>query len=595
MLSKLKKLYLLFDSKDHKKLFLLMFLMIISSLLETLGIGAVPGFVIIASNPEKLQAYPVIVEILNFFKLHTQKEIIIFGAIALILVFVAKNIYLTIFNYYKIRFVFNRQASLECKLFERYLFAPYVFHLKNNSSSLLRNVTTEVQILTLRLIIPSLQMMMDIIMVGAIFILLMFVEPMITLVTIGFMIFFNFIFLKYTNRKIKEFGKDVQYQRGSKIKIVNEGLGGIKDVKVLHKENYFYNAFKVSAKRTSNSHHYSQFISTLPKPYIETLAVVSLLLITLILIVQERSLVSIIPILALFGSASVKLMPAIRDITKGYSNFRYNLFVVDPIYDDIKKINVEKESRKKGSLGFDFRSNIEIKALSVRYEGQVSNAVDNVDASIVKGEIVAFVGASGAGKSTLVDTLLGLIKPESGDILVDGESILNRIPSWQKIIGYVPQNIYLIDDTIKGNVCFGIPKQEIDEKQLYQSLGDSQLLDFIRTLPEGINSLIGERGARLSGGQRQRIGIARALYHKPALLILDEATSALDNVTEKHVMDAIEKFRGKITIIIIAHRISTVVRADKIFLFDNGKIIDSGNYMSLLTNNNTFKKLVLAE
>lgn len=300
--------------------------------------------------------------------------------------------------------------------------------------------------------------------------------------------------------------------------------------------------------------------------------------------------------MALFAMATVRLMPAVSQISSLYTNLQYNMVAVNPIYEDLKELEgasrefVEDRSKQKKMT---LQQRIDAKDISYRYPGSDEFALRDVSFSIAKGKAVAFVGSSGAGKTTMVDMLLGLLTPESGDVSIDGESIFSNLSAWQKNIGYIPQSIYLSDETLRSNIAFGLPEKSIEDDKVIRALDLAQLSDLIKTLPDGLDTILGENGTRLSGGQRQRVGIARALYHDPEVLVMDEATSALDNITEKQITNAIETLKGDRTIIIIAHRLTTVMNCSKLYLMEQGRIIEEGTYSELISTNRRFREMAL--
>jgi ATP-binding cassette subfamily C protein len=365
---------------------------------------------------------------------------------------------------------------------------------------------------------------------------------------------------------------------------------------VLNRENLFIEKFRVEARESTLLKIYIRYIQQIPKPVVETSAVLGMMLISAILVWQGRPMSTIIPILTLFAMATVKLMPAVQQLSTLYTTLRYNLVAVDPIYDDLKELEEYQKyflKDRKSQTPITLDNSIEAENISYSYPGSDEIALKNVSFTAPKGKAIAFVGESGAGKTTMVDLLLGLLTPTEGKICVDGIDIQERISAWQRNIGYIPQSIYLADETLRNNVAFGIPEDEIDDDKVIQAIESAQLSEMVSKLPAGLDTMIGENGTRISGGQRQRVGIARALYHNPQVLVMDEATSALDNITEKEITDAIEALKGDKTVIMIAHRLTTVQNCDILYLMKNGKIIDQGSYDYLVDTNREFRKMAL--
>jgi len=597
MLDSIKKIYNLLPKKDHYKIALLFFLMILASLIELLGVGMVPAFIISVADSNVVFDTPYVGEALNYIGITTSRDLVIFGAIALIVIYIFKNIYLLIFNYWKSLFIKNRGVYLQNRIFKAYLTAPYTFYIQQNSSILLRNVTGEVGKIISGTLTPlldvSLKILMSIFIVGA----LLIFEPFITVVTIIVLGGGGYLFLKITRIKMNEAGTRDREARGDKNKAVLQGLGAFKDTRVLNREKLFLKQYDKFAKISVKANIYRSIISSLPKHIIEVLMVSGILAITLIMVLEGRPFSVIIPILTLFGVSAIKLMPIFSTVIKEVNNMRYNSASVYAITDDLKLLeNDYKDFREKilnDTNRIELNNQIELKNVSFSYPNSSEQAINDVSITIPKGKAVAFVGSSGAGKTTLVDLILGLLEPQKGTLEVDGYDVNKNIRGWMKNIGYIPQSIYLLDDRIWKNIAFGIPRSEVNAVKLRQAIKAAQLEEIIGRLPKGLQTKIGDRGMRLSGGQQQRVGIARALYNNPQVLVMDEATSALDNITEKFVIDAIEHLRGDRTIIMIAHRLTTVRNCDVIYMMSEGKVIAQGTYDQLLENNKEFREMSL--
>jgi ATP-binding cassette subfamily C protein len=478
-------------------------------------------------------------------------------------------------------------VAIGTKLFKSYMLAPYTFHLTRSSAELLRNTNIEVKQLVNVVLVGTLKAMMDIIMIAFIFALLVVTEPIISIITFGLLGVTSGIFLNIIKKRVKKYGKIEQQERKHMINSVNQGLGGLKESRVLNKEGFFIDTFWDAIQKIAVAARFKEVANQVTKPFIETLAVVGMLIIILIIIWQGRDIESTIPILALFGAATVKLMPAFKEMVNALTNVRYAIYSVNPVHDDLKSLrrDVRRSEKDTGEADFDFSKKIEVKDLTYFYPDSDTPAVDSINLSIKHGEAIALIGPSGAGKTTFVDIILGLLESTSGDIFVGDMGVKNHLKAWQKHIGYIPQSIFLGDFSIKQNIAWGIPDEEVDIESLTNALEAAQLREFVESLPDGINTEVGERGVRLSGGQRQRIGIARALYHNPDVLIMDEATSALDNETESFVIEAIEKLKGNRTIIMIAHRLSTVKNCDLIYDLRDGKVSRTGTYEELFMPN----------
>lgn len=599
MIDSLKKLYSLFPRTDRFKLLVLFGLMFIASLFEVVGIGMIPAFVITIAEPDKVLNLQIIGPMLKNLGIVTSEELVYSGALLLILIYVAKNIYLTYFQYIKQRFVIHRKIYLQNRIFKAYMTAPYTFYLSKNSAELLRNVRSEVTKLITGTILPFMEITLNVTMFVLIIGGLIFLEPLITIITIALMGFTGYIFLNFTQKKTLESGRITREARGDMNRMVLQGLGGFKDSRVLNREKMFLKQYNKFAKTNMKASIYQSVVKSLPKPIIETLLVIGILTITLIMVSEGRGFSEIITILTLFGVAAVKLMPIFNTLIQQVTTIRYSAYSVYAIFDDLELLeNKYKDFREKilkTTEKMPIKNKIELDRVSYKYPDSEEYAVKDISLTIPKGSAIAFVGESGAGKTTLVDLILGLLTPESGVIRVDGQDIQENPRSWMKNIGYIQQSNYLMDERIFRNIAFGIPDKDVDKTKLYQAIEAAQLSELIERLPKGLRTRVGERGVRLSGGQQQRVSIARALYNNPQVLVMDEATSALDNITEKFVIEAIERLRGDRTIIMIAHRLTTVRNCDVIYLMEEGEIIAQGTYDELLETSKAFRKMSLVE
>lgn len=598
MRSYIGKIYYLLPPGDYKKLLLLFGLMLIGALTQVAGIGMAPAFVAIVADPERIMRYPALENILRLLQIETPRDILIAGGLALVLVIVIKDLYHIFLVYAKARFVQQRQYRISSELMSSYMQAPYTFHLNRNSATLLRNTTQESVNVITKVIQPFLNMCMQGLTIIATVALLLIVEPLITTVTILVLGSVVATILKLTRTILRRYGKEKMKLRAAKIKALNQGVGGIKDARVLNREGWFINTFRKAARRTAQLTITTSVIGSIPKAIFEILAVSGMMLVAMIMVWQGRPVASIIPVMTLFVVATVRLIPAIQTVTSTAMRLRLNVVSVDPVYRDMKKLYSFRNSfladrRKKEKLKME--QEILFDRVRFHYPRSEEWALNGVSFSIPKGKAVAFTGPSGSGKTTLVDILLGLLVPVEGKVTVDGWDIQEHTSGWQRNIGYIPQHIFLADETLRSNIAFGVDEKEIDDGRVWEVIRLAQLEEMVRKLPKGLDTVIGERGVRLSGGQRQRVGIARALYHDPQVLVMDEATSALDNVTEKEIIKAIESLKGDRTIIMIAHRLTTVEKCDTIYFLDEGKVAGEGTYEELLEHSDAFRKLAFGQ
>jgi ATP-binding cassette, subfamily B, bacterial PglK len=599
MYSSIRKLYTLFPREDKYRIILLMFLTLIGSLLEVVGVGAIPGFIATIAVPEKVVEIPIIKSITELLGISTSTELLVWGAGGLLLLFVVKNSYLSFLHYYKLKFLYNSNVKLSEKLYWKYLLAPYVFHIERHSSEILRNVKKETQNILNGVLVPMMNIVMRFIMLVGIFLMLLYIEPLLSVLTLIVFSFTGWLFLNFTKNKMKAYGIEALHHRKMITFNVMEALGGLKETKVLNREGYFFEKFSYNVVRMAVASRFQKYVSRLPALIIETITVLGLLGITIALVLQGREIALIIPILALFGMAAVRMMPAIKEIVSDYTNIQYTKFSIDPVYNDLALLKHQSNGiyrkRKIEREPIPFNDRIELRHVSYTYPNSKVEAIRSINLTIKKGDVIGFVGPTGAGKTTIVDVILGLLRPDNGSVYVDNFDIWDNLLGWQKNVGYIPQFIYLLDNTIKRNVAFGLRDEEIDEEKLFNGIKTAQLEDFVQSLPDKLETRVGERGVRLSGGQRQRIGIARALYNNPKVLIMDEATSALDNLTERFFIEALEQLRGDRTIIIIAHRLTTVKNCDRLYFMKNGIVEASGTYDELMDSTEEFKLMSLEE
>jgi len=569
-------------------------MMLFSAILEVAGVGMVPAFVAIVANPNRILNHERLNKIFQYVNITNARELLIYGGIALVVVFLVKNVYILFFKYFEARFIYNRRYLLSHRLMTAYMQAPYTFYLQRNSSELLRNVTQEINLMINSVLSPMMKILKEIIMGISIVLFLFLVEPLITLIIVVIMGGMSGLFLFFTQKRMKYIGEEAQRFRNLMLKSARQGFGGIKDARVLNREGEFIEVFRDMAYKSSRLQQDKTFISAIPKPVIETLAVAGIMLIALMMVVQDRPISGIVPLLALYSMAILRIMPAIQQITQLITDLRYHLPSINPVYDDLvllKKSNIEFKADRKKRERLNLNKLITIRNLYFQYPGSSEQALRGVSIDIEHGKSVAFVGASGAGKTTIADLILGLLEPQEGEILVDDKNIFEHISAWQQNIGYIPQFIYLSDDTLRRNIAFGLPDSKIVEEKVQKAVELAQLGEMVMRLPEGLDTVVGERGTRLSGGQRQRVGIARALYNNPQVLVMDEATSALDNVTEQLIIEAIEALKGERTVIMIAHRLTTVMNCDVIFFMEDGKVVDQGSYKVLIQTNPRFRAL----
>ncbi|MCU9612320.1 ABC transporter ATP-binding protein/permease [Caldibacillus lycopersici] len=581
----IKKILFLFSKKEKLRFLLIFVMIIIAAVLETLGIGLIVPFVEIVMNSSSLSDNQILMSAYELFSFQSTNDFLIFSAIVLLSVFILKNIYLLFFQYVQSLVILNQQNQLSVRLFKSYITKPYTFHLQRNSANLLRNINNEVPRVIYGIILSGFQLLTELLVIACIFILLITIAPIptaISSITLGGSVF---LFNKIFRKKIRALGKESQAVSGNMIKWINQGLGASKEIKVMGNERFFVQSYLKESLRNARINRFRLMLEQSPKFFLEVMIISVILGTLLIIILQGKNTSNVVSMMALFAMAAFRLMPSLTRVMALVNGIRFNRPAVDTLYEDLildthKGMIKSEESSKNGTETIGnreriYQKGIELKNVSFRYPEQTNYSIKNVSLSIPIGQSVAFIGESGAGKTTLVDLILGVLEPESGQILVDDISINQQINIWQRKIGYIPQTIYLSDDSIRSNVAFGVDPKNIDDTEVWRSLEQAKLKEFVESLPGKLDSFVGERGVRLSGGQRQRIGIARALYNNPEILVMDEATSALDNETEQEIMKAIDGLKEEKTILIIAHRLTTIENCDIIFQISKGQLKES--------------------
>lgn len=569
------KLFSILTTAQKKECFFIIFTMIIGAILEAVGIGTILPLISVIENENIFSKYPQIKYITNSIGIITHTQFIIAVSILLIFVFVLKNLYLAWQLKLQINFSLKNQVYFSKMLMREYLFKPYLFHLNHNTATILRNVNSSGAIIFSNMYVSALQLLTEIVTGFVIWSMLLLIDPFTATIAAGFMVLILYSIIKAFRKKISEQGKKQNQYSAAYLKWVNQGLGAIKETKVLRKESYFLQAFSKAYEEYGNSNKRFLFLNQVPRMIIESTVVCGLLLLIIVKIILGTPANEIVPLLGVLALAAFRLMPSANRIVNLSNNIRFNMPFFNELYDEFVKIKNSSLSTNEAFINKEkiskihFNKQIKIDDLGFGYLNS-KNVLTDISFEIPKGKFVGIVGPSGAGKTTFVDILLGLLEPTAGKITVDGIDIFSNIRGWQTNLAYVPQSIYLIDGTIKENIALGFAENEIDDELINKVLHMAELYDFVYSQQDNINTNVGERGVKLSGGQRQRIGIARALYQKPEVLILDEATSALDNETEKSITDTILKLKGKITIIAIAHRTSTLEQCDFKVKFENG-------------------------
>lgn len=565
----------IFDGRQKFQLLALLLIVIFTTFVELLGVSAILPLVEVMMDAGSIQTTPYLKAIYDFFGFDSATSFLIFLAAVLIVVYWVKNIFVAISYNLQYKFTFNNQKRMAYKMLECYLHQPYFFHLSHNSAELIRSINTDI-VMMFQGILSILQFFAEMLVCVVLGAFLFFKDPQIMLVLIAFMIAFVIFFAKKFKSYLSYIGEEDRKYAAGIVKWLQQSFGGLKETKIMHREKFFLGKFEEEYGQWADLEKIYRDLQMIPKPIMETLCITAIMIAIIFKLLNGEAGTSFVTTISAFAIAAFRLLPSFNRITNYISVILFNFPAFEAVYHDLKKIDeVTKESYEKGKEDAEvlpLNDCIRMKDISYKYPSGEDFVLRKVNLEIPKNKSVALIGPSGAGKTTLADLILGALEPTEGTVYIDDTDAFAHLWAWQKNVGYIPQSIYLMDDTIRNNIIYGADT-DLDDERLLKAVEEAQLKDFIETLSEGLDTEIGERGIRLSGGQRQRIGIARALYSNPQVLVLDEATSALDNDTEKAVMEAIESLAGTKTLIIIAHRLSTVENCDMKYEVKDGNVI----------------------
>ena len=569
-----KLLWSLLQPMEQRALGGLFALMLVGTLLETLSVGLlIPVLSVLTSTSSNIK-FP-------FGTLHTDLDrstMIWIVVIGVLIVYVLKNVFLAVSVWIQRGFLTRLTARFGSQILKSYILQPFSFHLKKNSSTLIRN-TQDASVLVAGGIEPMLTLVSEGLIASALFLVLIVVEPLGTIVVVATLVLATMLFHRISDSKLQRWGTLRQFEKGKIIQTIQQSLGAVKDIQVLNRENWFISEHNRHQEQDGRLLRKIITIQSLPRLWLEVMAIGGLTGLIGVMLSSGNEASEIVPVVGLFAATAFRVSPSINKIVGSKQQLKVSRAAIETIYSDLQLPTRNVSTAHAAQLSFE---NIEVGNLVFSYEGIDTPVLSNVNVRVHNGEAVGFVGQSGSGKSTLIDIMLGLLDAKSGSVKVNGLDIDEVKQSWQKQIGYIPQAIFLMDDSLRRNIAIGIADSDIDEAAVREALKSAQLEDFVTSLPEGLDTVVGERGVRLSGGQRQRIGIARALYHRPSVLVLDEATSSLDTETEHGVMQAVRALQGDKTVLIVAHRLSTVEYCDRLYRLDAGRIVDEGKFEEVM-------------
>lgn len=590
-------------ASDRLKWVMLVMGMTFTALLETIGISLIPLFIGALTASESGQTNSFFLQVTAAMGLTDTNRLFLFGSAGLVLFFLIKNAYILIYNFAESTYIWNRYTYIGNKLLTAYTRAPFTFHRETHTTTLQKNIAEEARYFIENLLTPSLQILRNVLVTCVIGILLLIVEPKITIGSLLLIGGAGALIMVSVKRTMTAQGENAHYARLAILRRSRDLFSGMRELRVLQRTNLFRDDTAKQIGRFSKAQTYFMTAQNANKPLIETLAVAGVTGISLMMWFEGRTLTEILPVLSLFGIATVRLLPEVRLLIGNMNAVRYFKKTLTPIHHDLQlfsgiteDVTVKSENHSKTAAELSVREaplsareellspreeplspkeggvSIEVNHLTYRYPDGVDPVLENLSFVLEKGSFTGLVGQSGSGKSTFVDLLLGLLDPQQGTIRLDGTPVKQWLQQHPGGVGYIPQTMFLADDTLRRNIALGIPDHEIDDERIDECLLDAQLQSFVHSLPNGLDTMTGEQGVRLSGGQRQRLGIARALYHKPALIVMDEATSALDQTMELELLDAIQTLKGRCTMVIISHRSSGLKNCDQIFVLKNKKI-----------------------
>ncbi len=570
-----KKLRYVFDRKDKMKLVGLAILMIIGSVLELLAVAVFNPFIEVLMQTSSIEDDSFLKLFFAHIHLNGIEQYLVVLSALIAVIYLVKNIYLSFLQNVILSFSYTTRMNLATRLLTTYMNEPYTFHLSKNIAEMQRCLQSDTsQFMTL--ISSGLQLTVEMVTCLALAAYLFHTSHSITVVIGVLLLMCIGLFFIISKKVSSRLGRQNEHYNAKLFQWINQSLGGIKELKILQREEYFIDSYKTNYKKLIWGARVNELIAALPKYIVETVAMVGLVFAIIIkLLFGHGALETFIPQIAVFAVAAFRLLPSVGRVNAYINSIMYNKASLDMIYGDLKEIDSEpvQEIEWQGEKeNWIFTKGVTVEHVSYHYPDSDVEVLHDISLEIPKGKTVALIGPSGAGKTTLADIILGLLPPISGVIRMDQHNVYENLRSWREKLGYIPQSIYLSDDTIRNNVAFGIYEAQIDDNAIWKALEKAQLKEFVQGLENGLDTYVGDRGVRLSGGQRQRIGIARALYHDPEILVLDEATSALDSSTEQAVMESIESLQGLKTMIIIAHRLTTIKNADLVYEVSGGNV-----------------------
>ncbi len=595
MRNEIRKLGFLLSRQDRRGLLGLCVCVIVMGLLEVTGVFAILPFMQLVADPELVESQPSLKWVYDTLGFDSTRSMLIWMGVGMLLLFTATNVFAVVTNWLIHRSVWSMAHRLSTKMLRQYMQLPYSFYLRTNTSNLIKKAIADISNLVSGVLLAAAQLVASGVKVILILLLLMFVHPTLALVAVaiygGLYLFLHLLRHSY----LTKLGERRQSAMRARFRTFTEALSGAKTIRVEGAASAFVKRFDDASREFSEIHPQYQLYNLIPRYAIELIAMGSIVGIVIFMLTANIELMDAIPILSLFAVASYKLLPALNQAFVSAAQVSHYLPVIDELYQDLKlHQDMECIDDAEDPAPLAFQHEIILHNVGFEYESADSPVLEDISLTIPRGGRIGIVGSTGAGKSTLIDILVGLLFPQKGSLHVDTTLITPKnVSAWRRLIAYVPQDVFLFDDSIRNNIAFGVAEDQIDETRLIESARMAHIHDFIQhDLPEQYETLVGERGVRLSGGEKQRIGLARAFYRQPRIILLDEATSALDAITQERVVSSIEKISQELTVIVVAHRFSSIKFCDEIYFLDAGRIVDVGSYQQLMSRNEMFRRMV---
>jgi len=594
-----KQIHALLTERERLQFLFLAFATLVQAVLELVGIGAIVAFMGVLAKPDLVLVNRSLNRLYTALNIDDAHTFVLICGFTLLLIYLLRNLFAAFMVWLQLRFVWGFQLSLSQKLLEKYIYSPYQYFLTRNTSDLQRNLLSETNHIVTGVMIPATRLLTQSVVATCILALLFWNDPLLAgAIAILFGGTYVWVYIGFRH-KLSTIGARRVAANHLRFKTLSEALSGIKEVRMTGHEQYFIDSFTEALRRFTREMIASGLIAQLPRYLIESLAIGGFFGVTLYLVGVKQTMQEIIPVATLYAVAAYRILPAFQEIMQSVSSLQVNRKSLSVIYHDLaftEKYPSVAQIIERRKQPITCEDAVKLQDISFRYPGAETNALERLTLTIHRNTSVGLVGQTGAGKSTIADIVLGLLIPQSGLVIIDQTPITEEsAPAWQIHTGYVPQQIYLTDDTVAHNIAFGVRTDDIDQEALVEAAQLAHIHEFItRELPDGFDTVVGERGIRLSGGQRQRIAIARALYHKPELLVFDEATNALDGATESNIRQSVRQLAGTKTLLIIAHRLNTVKDCDVIHVLEHGRIVASGNYEDLVKDSDIFRAMVQA-